>query len=141
MPFICIHSVNLTAAFHNRNFSYYDIIMPAWTKQYLILYFSELNNRMNLSNRNDMFRKSFIFYFLLLQKLAFLPYDLKKYLKYKYKYSKNVFKYSIYIQILMYLPQPWHTYHSLYANSMLTWICSCLHGLPRLLSAATYSEQ
>ena len=39
------------------------------------LYFN--NNRMNLSNRN-MFRKCFIFYFILLQKLAFLPYDLKK---------------------------------------------------------------
>ncbi len=52
LPFIHIHSVNLTAAFHNRRWSFYYIIMPAWTKQHLILYFPELNTRMNLSSRN-----------------------------------------------------------------------------------------
>ena len=99
-PFIRIHSVDLTAAIHNRrwNFSYYNVTMPAWTKQHLILYFPELNNRMNLSSRN-MFRKSFIFYFLLLQKL---PYDFFKIqilhflnLKIQIQYFKNVFKYSL----------------------------------------------
>ena len=50
--------------------------MPAWTKQHLILYFPELNTRINLFIRN-MFQ-IFILYFLLIQKLAFLPYDFFK---------------------------------------------------------------